>query len=195
MAGSRQTLARMIEVVSEDSAEVNIAKIEGAVAGDEVIVAPGTYRFRVFLDKQGTAEQPIIIRARDSRRRPVWDLEGKPVAEWPGSSRREDRGRSIWQITGSNYRINGLVFRNGTDGRVGDSGGVRFISSGPARLGDCLFQFNYRNGNMSPGASLTAAGPGRTKRGRLYRLARAAGLLTLGLIVSFYLVYIPSAPS
>lgn len=77
--------AKTIDVVADDPVAVNLAKIEGAAAGDEVLVAPGTYRFRVFLDRHDTARQPIIIRARDPGNRPVWDLQGKPVAEWPGT--------------------------------------------------------------------------------------------------------------
>jgi hypothetical protein len=142
IAVGRHVLGKTIEVLANDPVAVNLAKLEGAAAGDEVLVAPGTYRFRVFLDRHGTAQQPIIIRAREADNRPVWDLQGKPVAEWIGSSQRSDRGRSIWQISGSHYRLSGIVFRNGTDGRAGDSGGLRFISSGPVTVRDCLFQFN-----------------------------------------------------
>ena len=38
-------------------------KIESAQAGDEVVIAPGTYAFRVHLTRAGTADRPIVIRA------------------------------------------------------------------------------------------------------------------------------------
>jgi hypothetical protein len=145
--------AKTISVIPGDTSEVNIAKIEGAFPGDEVVVLPGTYQFRILLEKQGTTGQPIIIRASDPNHRPVWDLQGKPVADWPGSSRREDSGRSIWQITGSNYQISGIEFRNGTDGGTGDSGGVRFVSSGPVTLRNCVFRFND-NGIQGAGSDV-----------------------------------------
>src|SRR5439155_19221549 len=137
-----RALATTVTVVPGDTAAANIAKIEGAGPGDEVVVAPGVYRFRLYLQGQGTAAAPIVIRALDPADRPVWDLAGDVVASWPGSYAGGDAGRSIWQITGSHYEISGIIFRNGTDGGIGDSGGLRLKSSGPVALRDCLFQFN-----------------------------------------------------
>ena len=134
--------ASTITVSPNDPATVNIAKMEGAGAGDEVIVAPGTYRFRLYLEAHGTAAQPIVIRAADPSDRPVWDLAGDVIADWPGSYGGGDRGRSIWQITGSHYVLSGIVFRNGTDGGTGDGGGLRLKSSDSVTVRDCLFQFN-----------------------------------------------------
>src|SRR5258708_37294723 len=54
-------LARIINVTTND----NYAKIESAVAGDEVVIAGGIYGFRVYLTDQGTATNPITIRALD----------------------------------------------------------------------------------------------------------------------------------
>jgi hypothetical protein len=134
--------AAVIEVFPGDGDDVNMAKIEGAEPGDEVVVAPGTYRFRLYLEAEGTAGQPVVIRAADPGDRPVWDLEGDIVANWPGTYTGGDRGRAIWQITGSYYFISGIVFRNGTDGGTGDSGGLRFKASDNVTLHDCLFQYN-----------------------------------------------------
>src|SRR5690242_6501523 len=77
--------AATIYVSPHDPAATNIAKIEGARPGDEVVVAPGTYRFRLYLEGLGTATQPIVIRAADPSRRPVWDLAGNITAKWPGT--------------------------------------------------------------------------------------------------------------
>jgi len=138
----REAWTEIINVFPDDSDEVNMARIEGAAAGDEVVIAPGTYRFRLYLEGEGTAERPVIIRAADPGDRPVWDLEGDIVADWPGTYTGGDRGRAIWQLTGSNYFISGIIFRNGTDGATGDSGGIRFKFSDHVTLYDCLFQFN-----------------------------------------------------
>lgn len=147
-------LAAVIPVVPTDPDEDNIAKIEAAVAGDEVVVAPGTYRFRVYLQGAGTAEQPIVIRAEDPDDRPVWDLDGDVVANWPGSYEGGDAGRSMWQIAGSHYRISGIVFQGGTDGAEGDSGGVRLKNSDHVEFHDCLFQHND-NGLQGAGTATT----------------------------------------
>lgn len=48
--------------------------IEGALPGDEVVIAPGTYGFRVHLTQAAPAEAPIVIRAMDPGQPPVWDL-------------------------------------------------------------------------------------------------------------------------
>src|ERR1700691_5073325 len=66
-------------------------KIEAAVAGDEVIIAPGAYAFRVYLQNQGTAAQPIYIHAQDPTNPPVWDPKGTDVAELPGSYTAGDK--------------------------------------------------------------------------------------------------------
>ncbi len=150
--GGGSVRAAIIAVSPNDPAAVNIAKMEGAGPGDEVVVAPGTYRFRLYLEGHGTAEQPIVIRAADPQDRPVWDLQGNVTASFPGSYGGGDRGRSIWQFTGSHYLVSGIVFRNGTDGGTGDGGGVRLKFSDGVTIRDCLFQFND-NGIQGAGAN------------------------------------------
>src|SRR5437879_5851986 len=49
----------------------NYTKIEMAQPGDEVVIAPGTYKFRVFLQQKGTPQKPVIIRAQDPNNKPV----------------------------------------------------------------------------------------------------------------------------
>jgi len=125
----------IIQVTPKD----NYRKIESANPGDIVEIAPGTYKFRVMLVKKGTAANPIIIRAKDPKNRPVWDLKGKRVSQWPGSYTGGDRGRGCWQIRGSHYVISGIVFRNCQDS---SSAGIRAINSGPLTVRDCLFANN-----------------------------------------------------
>jgi hypothetical protein len=130
-----------INVVATDSDEDNLAKIEAAGPGDEVVIGPGIYKFRLYLEGSGTAEQPIVIRSQDPEDRPVWDLDGKSTGEWPGSYDGGDKSRAIWHITGSYIEISGIVFQNGTDGN-GDGAGLRLKSADHVTLRDCLFQFN-----------------------------------------------------
>ena len=50
--------AALINVSPGDS----YIKIESAVAGDEVVIAPGTYSFRVYLTKKATTNNPKVFR-------------------------------------------------------------------------------------------------------------------------------------
>src|SRR5476651_250399 len=91
----------------------NYTKIEAAQAGDEVVIAPGTYRFRVYLTGQGTRSNPIKIRAQDPNNKPVWDFSAGLVENAPGSYTAGDRGRGGWQLSGgANYQISGIIFTN-----------------------------------------------------------------------------------
>jgi hypothetical protein len=81
-------------------------KIEAAAPGDTVLIAPGTYKFRVYLTGKGTTAQPIVIKAADPANPPVWDLSATPVEDAPGSYMAGDRGRGCWQLSGgTNYQI------------------------------------------------------------------------------------------
>ncbi len=121
--------------------------IEAAQAGDEVLLAPGTYQFRLYLDKQGTETQPIVIRAEDPANPPRWDLDGQPVGDWPGSYGAGDKGRGAWQITGSYYEISGIQFLNCQDS---SSSGIRILGGSHITIRDCLFRGNT-NGLIGSG--------------------------------------------
>ncbi len=117
-------------------------KIEAAQAGDEVVIAPGTYRFRVHLTAKAPADNPILIRAQDSRNRPVWDFTGTQVEDAPGSYTAGDRGRGGWQVVNAeNYRISGIVFK-GCRTATFNSAGLRYYGTRGLRVQDCLFLEN-----------------------------------------------------
>lgn len=106
---ARRAGAATIHVSPGDS----FSKIEAAKAGDEVVIAPGTYAFRVHLTAKGTATQRIVIRAQDPNDPPTWDLGTTLVENAPGSYTGGDRGRACWQLDGAEYvTISGIHFTN-----------------------------------------------------------------------------------
>ena len=115
-------------------------KIESARAGDEVVIAPGVYGFRVYLTAQGTSNNPIVIRAQDPSNPPVWDFGTTLVENAPGSYTAGDRGRGGWQFSGAqNYRLSGIVFRNCRTSSK-NSAGIRYYNGTTnLYLKDCLF--------------------------------------------------------
>ncbi len=119
---SASARAAIINVAPGDS----YAKIEGAKPGDEVVIAPGTYGFRVYLTQQAPADKPIVIRAADPTNPPVWDLSAGYVENAPGSYTAGDRGRGCWQLSGAtNLQISGLVI-TGCHSSDADSAGLRY---------------------------------------------------------------------
>ncbi len=125
-------------------------KIESAKAGDTVLIAPGTYKFRVFLSQAGTQSAPIVIRAQDPSNRPVWDLTGTPVNSWPGSYTAGDNDRGCWQVRNAYYDISGIVFRGCHSDANENAGGIRFVQAHHLTIRDCLFQ-NDDNGIIGNG--------------------------------------------
>jgi MYXO-CTERM domain-containing protein len=117
-------------------------KIEAAKPGDEVVMAPGTYTFRVFLQQKGTPQAPVIIRAQDPNNRPVVDLTGTLVENAPGSYSAGDRGRGCWQLSGAtNIQISGIVFQ-GCRTASNNSAGIRYYNGSIVLIKDCIFRNN-----------------------------------------------------
>jgi MYXO-CTERM domain-containing protein len=131
-------------VIQVSPADGNTAytKIEGAKAGDEVVIAPGTYAFRVYLQAQAPANSPIYIHAQDPSNPPVWDPGGL-VDSAPGSYTAGDKARGCWQVSGgTNYHIDGIVFRNCRASNY-DSAGLRYYSGTSGLLiTNCVFKNN-----------------------------------------------------
>jgi hypothetical protein len=119
------------------------AKIEGANAGDEVIVAPGTYAFRVYLTKQAPASAPIHIHAEDPANPPVWDPGTTLVENTPGSYGGGDKGRGCWQVSGgTNYVIEGIVFTHCRTAS-NNSAGIRYYNGASGLVvRSCVFRDN-----------------------------------------------------
>src|SRR6267378_8383998 len=121
----------------------NYARIESAKGGDEVVIAPGTYAFRVYLTGQGSPTNPIVIRALNPANPPVWDFGTNLVENAPGSYTAGDRGRGGWQFSGAqNYSISGIVFRHCRTASY-NSAGIRYYN-GTSNLcvKDCVFTLN-----------------------------------------------------
>lgn len=131
--------ATIINVTPAD----NYTKIEAAQAGDEVVIAPGTYRFRVYLTKQGTKLNPIKIRAQDPNNKPVWDFSASLVESAPGSYGAGDRGRGGWQISGgAYYEISGIVITNGRNADK-NCAAIRYYNGTTGLyVSDCRFSLN-----------------------------------------------------
>ncbi|HSQ65410.1 MAG TPA: MYXO-CTERM sorting domain-containing protein [Polyangiaceae bacterium] len=131
--------AATINVTPSDS----YAKIEAAQAGDEVVLAPGKYAFRLHLTGQGTANAPIVIRAQDPSNPPVFDLSGTLVENAPGSYTAGDRGRGCWQFDGaSHYTVESVVF-TGCHTASFNSAGIRYYNGSTGiYLKDCVFHDN-----------------------------------------------------
>ncbi|HSU52491.1 MAG TPA: hypothetical protein VLT36_00365 [Candidatus Dormibacteraeota bacterium] len=129
--------AAIITVTTND----NYTKIEAAQSGDEVIISPGTYAFRVYLTKAATST--INIHALDPANPPVWDFGTNLLDNVPGSYTAGDKARGGWQFSGArNYTISGIVFRNCRNAAK-NAGAIRYYS-GTTNLviRNCFFALN-----------------------------------------------------
>lgn len=117
-------------------------KIEAAKPGDEVVMAPGKYAFRVHLTQKSTPQAPLVIRAQDPKNPPVVDLTGTLVENAPGSYTAGDRGRGCWQLSGAtNVELSGIVF-TGCRTASNNSAGIRYYNGSSVKIKDCIFRQN-----------------------------------------------------
>src|SRR6476661_1226676 len=130
--GGRLVFGILLTGVSAQAAQItvttndNYTKIESAQSGDEVLISPGTYGFRVYLTKAAT--NTLTIRALDPANRPVWDFGTNFLDNVPGSYTAGDKARGGWQFSGAkNYFISGIVFRN-CHNAVTNAGAIRYYS-------------------------------------------------------------------
>ncbi len=137
--GGTAARAATINVGPTDS----YAKIEGAQPGDEVVIAPGTYKFRVYLTQAASSTKPILIHAADPMNPPVWDLGSTVVESAPGSYTAGDRGRGCWQFSGAtNIHVSGLVI-TGCHNASANSAGIRYYNGSTGIvLSDIVFRDN-----------------------------------------------------
>src|SRR5271166_2124073 len=133
--------AASVIMVSPADGPTGYTKIEGAMPGDEVVIAPGTYAYRVYLTQTASAAQPIYIHAQDPAHPPVWDMGTTLVNNAPGSYTANDKARGCWQVSGgSNITIEGIVFKDcrATDY---DSAGLRYYGGTTGLvIRNCLFE-------------------------------------------------------
>ncbi|MBS2029842.1 MAG: hypothetical protein JST54_18215 [Deltaproteobacteria bacterium] len=134
-------------VINVSPADGNTAytKIEGANPGDEVVIAPGTYAFRVYLEQQAPASAPIYIHAQDPSNPPVWDFGNTDIESEPGSYTAPDKNRGCWQLSGaSNIHIDGIVFTHCRDSvHPGAGAGIRYYNGTTGLLiTNCVFHDN-----------------------------------------------------
>ncbi len=130
------------------------AAIEAAVDGDEVLLAPGTYQFRVYLTNDGSAGAPIVYRAQDMNDPPVFDLggQGTPTEDWPGSYTAGDRGRGAWQIDANHILIEGIEIKNAFSD-LGSGAGIRLKDVEDITIRRCHLHHNA-NGITGSGEPL-----------------------------------------
>lgn len=124
------------------SASTAYGILQSAVAGDTVLLGPGTYAFRVLFTKQATAQNPITIAAQDPANPPVVDSGSTLVENLPGSSGAGDRGRGIWQFVNSaHYRVSNITFRNAKTSSE-NAAGIRFYNTVGLQIRYCKFDSN-----------------------------------------------------
>ena len=131
----------VITVTTADSATQAYTKIESAQSGDIVEIAPGTYKFRVYLSNAGTSSNPVIIRAKDLNNPPVFDSNNVDPGTLPGTFDGGDKSRALWQISGNWYEISGIIFKNAHISS-GSSAGLRMRGGSNITVKDSIFEYN-----------------------------------------------------
>ncbi|NMM50381.1 cellulase family glycosylhydrolase [Marinigracilibium pacificum] len=111
-----------------NTVECIIESIRNAKAGDEIIIAPGSYTAndkisingratRFGSDKNGTVEKPIIVRAKDPANPPV--LKGV-TGKYDGY---------LLYLTGDFWKVQNIIFEEGSKGIVLDNSNYSVIEN------------------------------------------------------------------
>ena len=97
------------------------------VAGDTVLIAPGTYFGRVVLAANATASAPITIKAQDPNNRPIFDYHNDAYGAG-GAETIGGNDRAGWEFDGSYYVVDGIIIKNArSDSTTPNTAGVRII--------------------------------------------------------------------
>lgn len=102
--------------------------IEAAQAGDEVVLAPGTYRFRLALTNSGTPSNPIVIHGEDPAHPPLFDYSGADLQSFPGSNAGFHPDRGAWDVIGSDLEFRSIAFRGAATTGPTSAAAIRFSS-------------------------------------------------------------------
>ncbi len=125
-----------------------ITAIESVQAGDTVLIQPGTYQVRLYIQNHGTAQNPIIIKGADPNNRPIFDYTGKDVELWPGTAEGWFSRYAI--VNQGNYVVmQDLVVKgarqSGGTASAGIYNGPKGTITEPAALGTQPLNFILRN--------------------------------------------------
>ena len=110
--------------------------IEAAQAGDEVVLAPGTYRFRLALTVSGTPANPIVIRGEDPSQPPLFDYSGAELMSFPGSNAGSNPERAAWDVVGSDLEFRSIAFRGAATAGPLAPAAIRFSGGERHRVSD-----------------------------------------------------------
>ncbi len=122
------------------SPDAGYQPIEAAQPGDEVVLAPGTYRFRLALTVSGTPSNPIVIRGEDPTQPPLFDYSGADLQSFPGSNAGFHPGRGAWDVIGSDLEFRSIAFRGAVTVGPTAAAAIRFSSGERHRVSDLFVE-------------------------------------------------------